>query len=188
MKLHRAAMLIGALAAPAAAQESQGSLVVSLGDGTSVPLSAWSLSYEYGAWKPPSSPALIKPARRDTTDLWLAKRSYATAGSSLEIQYEIVERQREVDGALRRVRVPVPKAFVLSGADGKKTTLKPEAPHRDFLLPGGDKELNLVPRSLDIRGQTLTGTKRLFCVVSFSSLVECATTPAEQVLKVEFQK
>ncbi len=188
MRTRLAVAILAALAASALAQESQGTAVLYLGDGTSVPLSAWTFSYEYGAWKPPSSPALIKPARRDTSELWLAKRGYPTAHSTLEIQYELVERDREEDGALVKARVPVVKGLLLTGPDGKKNTLKPEAPHREFLLPGADKELNVIPRSLDIRGQTLTGTKRLFCLVSFSRLVECATAPAEQVMKVEFQR
>jgi hypothetical protein len=43
-------------------------------------------------------------------------------------------------------------------------------------------------RSLDLHGQTLTGTRRSFCILSYSALVQCYDTVGQQVVKLEFPK
>ena len=57
---------------------------------------------------------------------------------------------------------------------------------RSLLIPGVDKKLMVVARSLDLRGESLTGTKMDFCLLSYSTLVECGEGPEHQVLQVEF--
>jgi hypothetical protein len=54
------------------------------------------------------------------------------------------------------------------------------------MAPGVDKKLMVVARSLDLRGESLTGTKMDFCLLSYSSLVECGESPEHQVLQIEF--
>jgi hypothetical protein len=65
--------------------------------------------------------------------------------------------------------------------------LKLEAPQRELLVPGGEKNMLFVVRTLDLHGQTLTGTRRELCLVSFTSLVECPDDPALQVARIQFQ-
>jgi len=186
MKRQCLASLLGvALTVPLAAQEG-GSAVVYMADGSSVPLLSWTLSYEYLAWKQGTAPYQSAPQRRDTADVLLGKRSHPVKGLTLEIVYTPIEKEREVGGEMRKTKVPVATGLVLGAAD-KKATLKVEAPHRDLVIPGAEKGLLLAVRTLDLKGQTLTGTRREFCLLSFSSLVECPEEPANQVVRVDFQ-
>src|SRR5262245_12109108 len=173
-----------ALAAAASAQE--GGAVAHMADGSSVPLTSWTLSYEYVAWKPGTPQHQAPPQRRDTAELLLAKRSFPVKGRTLEVVYSAVPKQREIDGAVETVKVKVASGFALD-VGGKKSTLKLEAPHRDAIIPGAEKGLLLAVRTVDLKGQTLTGTRREFCLASFTSLVECPEDAANQVLRVEFQ-
>jgi hypothetical protein len=43
-------------------------------------------------------------------------------------------------------------------------------------------------RTLDVLGETVTGTRKDFCLVSYTAVVECGGTAADRVVKVEFQK
>jgi hypothetical protein len=76
----------------------------------------------------------------------------------------------------------------VTSAGGKAVRAKVEPPHRDLLAPGADKATMVMARSLDLRGEGITGTRREVCLLSYSSLVECGGTPADQVVKVEFQR
>jgi hypothetical protein len=181
------AQLLGAgLTAVAAGQEGS-SAIVTLADGTSVPLRPWTFSYEYIAYPKGTSPALAPVARREALALWAGKRSFDTAGLTLEIGYETLEREQEVDGAMEKVKVFLARELRLLGADGKRSVLKVEPPGREALLTGGTKDLVVVPRSLDLQGQTLTGTKSSYCLASYTSLVECGGDTAHQVTRVEFR-
>jgi len=181
----RFALLCAALAAPLAGQDAGGA-VVQLADGTSVPLTTATLSYEYLAWKPGTPQFQSQPQRRDSAELWLAKKTYPVKGQSLQVVFAQMEKEREVEGVVKRVKVPVPSSLVLE--DGtRKTPLKLEPPHRDLVLPGGDKNLLLVVRTLDLKGETLTGTKREFCLLSFTALVECPDDAPNQVVRVDFR-
>lgn len=184
------ATLAGLLLLPAAlpAQEDLAPVVVHLGDGSSLPLRPWSLSYEFATWAQGSSPALAEVRRAPANALWVGKKSYPLAGATLEIRTEMAERHREVDGEVRLVRVPVCKGFVVVGPDGKRSEVKLEPPHRDLLAPGLDKSANLLPRSFDLKGETLTGTKREFCLTSLTTLVECQVEAGQEVVKLEFPK
>ena len=185
-----AGLLILAGALPVAAQDTAAAapVLVTLADGTTLPLRAWSLTYEIATWRRTSSPAFASFSRLEAKDLWVGKKTYPAAGAVLDIQYDEVERERDMDGETKRVKVPVARTVTLTGADGKKNNLKPEPPARDHLMPSGDKDLLVQPRSLDLVGQTLTGTKRSFCLLSFSTLVECNDVVGQQVLKIEFPK
>lgn len=181
-------MLLAGTAASPAQEEPAGSAVavVYLADGSSVPLRSWSLSYEYMAWPQGGSQALTNPARRESRELWLGKRSFPAAGAVLEIVYGETVREREVEGETRAVRAPLAREVSLTVA-GKTTRLAPEPPQRQLLLPGGDKKLIVQARSLDLRGETIGGTRRELCLLTYTSQVECAGTPDAQVVKVEFQ-
>jgi hypothetical protein len=181
-------LVLLACGAPAVALQERPPITVTLADGTTVALRGWTLSYEYLTWRHGTSQALAQAERRDTADLWLGKRATPTVGTTVELKYGQFEREAEVDGEVQKVTVPVARELIVLAADGKKTSLKPEPPSRDLLMPDGGKGLMVLPRSLDLRGETLTGTRREFCLVSFSSLVECSASPDHQVLKVEFPK
>jgi hypothetical protein len=163
------------------------SAVVTLADGTSVPLQPWTFSYEYLAYAKGSSPALAPFARRESNSLWCGKRSLAVAGLGLEIGYETLERQREVNGQPAKVTLFVVRELRLTGADGTRSALKLEPPSREALVPGGDKGLVVAPRSLDLQGETLTGTRTRYCLASYTSLVECGADPAHRVTRVDFR-
>lgn len=182
----RLAALIGlALGVPLAAPQGGGA-VAHLADGSSVPLVSWTLSYEYDTWKQGTPRFHQQPERRDTAELWLAKKSYPVKGRTLEITYRPAERQVEVDGEVRTLKVQVASGLVLV-ADGKRTELKLEVPHRDLILPEAQKGMLVTVRTLDLKGQTLTGTRREFCLLSFTGLVECPVEPDHQVLRVDFR-
>lgn len=186
MKTQRLAALIAvALAAPLPAQEGD-SAVVHLADGSSVPLSSWALSYEYVAWRQGTPQYQATPQRREAALVFLGRKTYPVKGQSLEIAYTPTEKEREVEGVAKRVKVPVASGLALSGG-GKKTPLRLEPPHRDLVIPGAEKRLLLVVRTLDLTGQTLTGTRREFCLLSFTSMVECPEEPSHQVVRVDFQ-
>jgi hypothetical protein len=173
-----------ALAATAMAQE--GGAVAQMADGSSIPLTSWTLSYEYVAWKPGTPQYQAPPQRRDGNELLLAKRSYPVTGHALAVVYSALPRERDVSGSTKIVKIQVATGLVLEAA-GKKTSLKLEPPHRDAIVPGAEKNMVLTVRTLDLKGQTLTGTRREFCLVSFTSLVECPEDPANQVVRVEFR-
>jgi hypothetical protein len=181
--------LAALLLAPAAAVPQSGSnLIVHLADGSSLPLQSWSLSYEYQAWKQGTGPGFTQPLRRTAPALWVGKKAFPIAGSGVEIQYRVYERQVEVEGQMQKGPGAVVTGLVLS-VDGKRTELKPEPPVKEFLMPGDSgKGLTVQARSLDVLGETLTGTKRSFCVMSFTSLVECSAAPADRVVKLELQR
>ena len=181
-----ALLLAAASATPLPGQEGGGA-VVHMADGSSVPLTRATLSYEYLAWKQGSSPLQAQPQRRDTgSELWLAKKTHPLQGRSREIVYTPAVRVRQVEGVTKGVRVPVGSGVVIAGAGGK-TPLKLEAPHKDLLLTGDTKGWLLSVRALDLKGETFTGTRREFCLLSFNSLVECPDDAANQVVRVEFQ-
>jgi len=180
-----ATFLAAAVVAPVTAQEGGGA-IAQMADGSSVPLVSWTLSYEYLAWKQGTPQSQATPQRRDTDAVWLGKRSYPVRGQTLEIVYTEAEKEREENGVVKRIKVQVASGLALTVA-AKRTPLKIEAPHRDMVLPAAERGVLLVVRTLDLRGQTLTGTKREFCLLSFTSLVECPEDPPNQVVRVDFQ-
>ncbi len=176
-----AAAVLATLPGVALRQEPEtGSVMVHLGDGSQVLLRSWSFSYEYSSRRRGESMEQGATSLHPSRDLWSGKRVVPTTGLTLEIQYA-EERTSPLEEPRARVR-----GLVLLGADGKKTTLKPEAPPTDFLLPGA-AAVTVSARSLDLLGETLGGTRREFCLLSYSVLVECGNEPSQRVVKVEFR-
>lgn len=180
-------LLFAAFAGAAQEGIERAPAVVHLGDGSTVPLRQWSLSYEYFSWPHGGSQADGTAARRTAAELWAGKKAIPLDGSTLHIEYVTEERERDVDGETRKVQVPRARSLKLV-REGKTEQLKLEAPHRELLAPGGDKKRVVTARTLDLRGESLTGTKMDFCVVSYTTLVECGESPEHQVVQIEFPK
>ena len=160
-----------ALAAGGYAQQGERApLTVYFADGSSQPLRAWSLSYEYATWPKDESPARGVVARRESGDLLTGKKVVPTAGVLLEVEYT---------GATARGLATVDK-------DGKRSGLKTEPPAADALVPQAGKDTVVQARGLDLYGETLTGSKRSYCLLSYTILVECAPEPAQRVVKIQF--
>ncbi len=170
-----AAVLVAAPAAPVCGQEGAGFATVHLADQTSLPLRSWTLSYEYLSWPKGTPRFQAQIQTRDSPAVWIDKKTYPVAGHTLEIHYD------------RARGASIVKELVLVSGDGKTKKLKPKPPHRRLLAPGVGKKVLLAPQSLDLKGETLTGTKRSFCLVSYTALVECPSEPSHQVTKIEFQ-
>jgi len=186
---HATAVLLLALTSgvgvpPLGAAEDTLPAMVHLADGSVLPLQDWKFSYEY-AVSPKGEVALsVVPLHREVRDLWLGKRTIPLAGLTLEVQYAEEVRERDMGGEARRMRVPVARSLVLRGADGKARTFKLEPPHADLLAPGAPGLVQA--RALDLRGQSITGTRRQLCLFSYSILVECLVDSSQQIVKIEF--
>ena len=182
--LAAAALLAGSLS-PAAAQEVP--IRVELRDGTEILLQDWTLSYEYAVWEKGSPAALAQGRSHDSRMLIEDKGEHPLGGAVLEFGYGKRSSSRYVDGELQRVEIDQPIGFTLIAADGKRREFeKPDPPHRDRLTGEADKGRLVQARGLDLRGSTLTGTRRSFCLFSYTALVECSDDPAQQVVRISF--
>jgi hypothetical protein len=157
----------------------RGTIVVTMGDATSVTLRNWSLSYEYSSYKQGTSPMTGASKRTESGDLLVGKRTVPLAGQVLSFTY---------DSAAASDRFKHPREIVVSGPGGKKATFKVEPPAREMLVATPEKGTAVTPRTLDLRGETITGTNKDLCLLSYTATVECGGTPADAVVKVEFQK
>jgi hypothetical protein len=182
------ATLGAAPSASADAPPDRGTVVVTTEDGSTVPLHNWSLSYEYGVAKPGTSPLFAPTARKAAWELYVGKKALPTTGQVLTVAYTETMRSTESDTGVKTERVKTPRELTLSGADGRKTVFKIEAPARELLVESLEKGTTLMARTLDVAGETITGTKKDFCVVSYTAVVECGGTAADRVVKVEFPK
>jgi hypothetical protein len=167
--------------APAAALDTP-PIQVHLADGTSLLLVSWTFSYEYETRPRGETATLGSTARRDAKDVWAGKKAIPLGSQELEVQY--VDQLREVDG--KPAKVPIARSFVLVSGDGKRHSLKAEAPHQDLLVPDAGGQL-VQARAMDLRGQTIGGTQREFCLFSYSALVECPAAADQRVLKMKLQ-
>jgi len=167
--------------APAAALENP-AIQVHLADGTSLLLVSWTFSYEYQTWRRGETAGLGSTARRDAKDVWTGKKAIALGSQALEVEY--VDRLREVDS--KAAKVPIARGFVLVSGDGKRSSLKAEPPHQDLLVPDAGGQV-VQARAMDLRGQTIGGTQREFCLVSYSSLVECPAAADQRVVRIKLQ-
>ncbi len=184
-----AAASIGVTAAAVRADApSSGTIIVTVDDGTTVPLRNWTLSYEYGVAKQGVSPLFAPTSRKETAELYVGKKALPTAGQTLTVNYAEETRTVDTDSGTRTEKVKVAREITLAGADGKKTTLKVEPPARDLLVTSLEKGTTLAARTLDLKGETITGTKKEFCVLSYTSVVECGGTPADRVVKIQFER
>jgi hypothetical protein len=145
-------------------------ILVYLADGSSLPLQAWSFSYDYVSWPRGGDAAYGQVARHDGTTLWLGKRRIEVAGAVVELRADAAPHQR--------------LALVRTG--GKREQPRTEPPAREAVAPEVDKDKVVIVRSLDLVGRTLTGTRRQFCLLSFSTLVECGGGPEQRVVRIEF--
>jgi hypothetical protein len=179
-----AASTVGAADAPA----NRGTIVVATEDGSTVPLHNWSLSYEYGLAKAGTSPLFAPTARKAAWELYVGKKAFPIAGQVLTITYSETMRSTEIDTGVTTVKIKTPKELILTGADGRKTTFKIEPPVRDLLVESLEKGTTLMARTLDVMGETVTGTKKDFCLVSYTAVVECGGTAADRVVKIEFPR
>lgn len=186
-----AVLLLAAAAAPTVARAdgppAQGTIVVTLEDGSTIPLHNWSLSYEYAMAKQGVSPLFAPVARKNAPELYLGKKALPTAGQTLTITYLESMRSTENDNGVKTEKVKTVRDLTLAGPSRPKTTLKVEPPARELLAPGLEKNMTLAPRTLDLVGETITGTKRSFCLWSYTPVVECGGTSADRVVKIEFQ-
>lgn len=173
---------------PADAPLDRGTVFVTLEDGSSVPLHNWSLSYEYGVAKAGVSPLFAPTARKAAWELYVGKKAIPVTGQVLTITYSESMRSTESDTGIKTERVKTPRELTLTGVDGRKTNFKIEAPARELLVESLEKGTTLMARTLDLLGETITGTKKDFCVVSYTAVVECGGTAADRVVKIEFQR
>jgi hypothetical protein len=167
--LHLAYLVVLAASAFAQADERP-PVTVFFADGSSQPLRAWSLAYEYAAWRKGDTPARGSVSRREFQDLLVGKRVVPTAGALLEVEYA---------GTVAR-------GLALTDAAGKRTALKAEPPAGEAVASQLGKDVVVQVRVLDLQGETLTGGKRSYCLLSFTALVECAAEPSQRVVKIQF--
>ena len=160
--------------------------IVHFADGSTVPLRNWTLSYEYLTWNKGESPARGQSARREGVDLWIGRRALPLAGTVLTIAYGETRRETLVDGRPQPIVSSTAREVTVAAAAGS-STVKVEPPDRLFLAGGAPKSANLIPRSVDLRGEGITGTRREVCLLSYSTLVDCGSSPADQVVKVELR-
>jgi hypothetical protein len=177
-----AALLLGA---SGSAQE-QVAITLVLRDGTRLPLLSWGLGYEYVTWGKGSSAALAAPQERQIDEIYVGKKAFPAAGQ-LDFEYDEVKRARFVDTETRTVDVLQPVRFSVTEPGGKRHDFKrPEAPHKDRVAPDAGKDSLYQARSFFVSGQTLTGTRRRYCLFTYTSLSECSDDPAQQVARIEF--
>jgi hypothetical protein len=157
-------------------QDSSGLATVTLADSSSIPLRDWELSYEYAVASKKTPQFTLQTRTRSAPELWVKKKAYPVAGRTLSILYDRPKR-----GA------SVVKRLLLSGGQEKDKKLKPNPPHRKLLSPESNKKLEVTPRSLDLKGETVTGTKLSFCLVSYTPQVECPAAKDKQVRKIVFE-
>ena len=191
----RAALAIACIAAGAAgaqdappADPAIRTALVTFADGNTLPLRNWTLSYDYVSWGRGRSPASAIHAGREASDLWLGKRVVPLLDALLDIEHGELRRETLVDGRPQSILSSTAREVTVTTADGKTIKAKVEPPHRDLLAPGADKSTMVMAGSLDLLGEGITGTRREVCVLSYSTLVECGGTPADQVVKVQFQR
>ena len=134
-------------------------------DGSTVPLHNWSLSYEYGLAKAGTSPLFAPTARKAAWELYVGKKAYPIAGQTLTIAYSETMRSTESDTGVRTEKVKTPRELTLAGADGSKATSRWRRPRASCWWSRWRRASTVMARTLDVLGETVTGTKKDFCVV-----------------------
>jgi hypothetical protein len=163
-----------------------GTVLVTLADGSTIPLQSWTLSYEYVAW-PKKAPAdFAAPGSRFTTELWADKRLVPVAGSVITVTHPPDALTTTTTPAKKSKKAPPARlGSLLLVAGAVRVEVQAVGPEPAFLVPNGSGRVNVLARSLDLRGQTLTGGDRQYCLLSFSSSVDCGDA-AHRVVKLEF--
>lgn len=145
-------------------------------------LLSWTFSYEYETRPRGELSTLASTGRRDAKDIWTGRKTFPLGRQTIELQY--ADQTRAVDGQL--AKVPIARGFVLVSADGKRNTVKAEPPHQELLAPDAEGRL-VQARAMDLRGQTIGGTRREFCLFSYSALVECPVAADQRVVRIKLQ-
>jgi hypothetical protein len=161
--------------APPSSAAAAGTVLVTLADGSTVPLRGWSLSYEFGRYRQGESPLSGTNARRDGQQLFLGKRVLPVAGLTVTFVHA------------KAGDLLVVKTLQVTGRDGKATEHKVEAPARDLLVTDLPRGEAVMARTLDLRGETVTGGHQDLCLISYTSVVQCGTTAEDRVVKLEFE-
>lgn len=181
LALSTAALAVAAHARQAREDGGAG-VVVTFADGSSLPLTSWSLSYEYQA----AGSSTFAAARRESRDLLVGKKALPTAGGVLEVQYREYDRMSGGEPPQKET-FAIATGVVFKIGD-KKSTFRIEAPHRDLLVPSGVEKGAVQARALDLTGLTLTGTKRSFCILAYTAQVECNPPRGDRIVRIEFQR
>jgi hypothetical protein len=177
-------VVLAAAASPAPAAREAAPATVHFADGSQLTLLRWTLSYEFVTARPGEMPTASQ--RRNAQELRTGSRSTPVQGAQLRIEYRPQEIERvSENGEAVKERVLRPAGLTLVRA-GKKSAFKLQAPDREFLAGDERKILNVLPRTLDLLGETLAGTHRELCLVSLSSLAECSPADDARVLQVDF--
>jgi len=145
-------------------------LTLFFADGASQPLRGWSLSWEYAAWPKGESPTRGSVTRRESTDLLVGKKVVPTAGLLIEVEY--------TGDIVRGLRT--------RGKDGKSQPLKTDPPAAEILSTKLGKDVSVQVRVLDLRGETLTGGKRSYCLLTYTALVSCVAEPGQRIVRIQF--
>jgi len=145
-------------------------LTLFFADGASQPLRSWSLSWEYAAWPRGESPTRGAVTRREATDLLVGKKVLPTAGLLLQVEYA-----GDLVRGLRMV-----------GKDGKTSPLKADPPAAELLSSKLGKDMSVQVRVLDLAGETLTGGKRSYCLLTYTPLVSCVAEAGQRIVKIQF--
>ncbi len=133
-----AVILLFAVVGQARGQEAP--IIVYFADGSNVPLSAWSFSYDYEALRKDAAPAFGSSSARESRHIFSGKKSLPTEGAVLEIQYREFEEQRQVEGGeTRNVKVGVATGFVLT-SEGKSRDVRARSSPRGSADPRGGGE------------------------------------------------
>jgi len=182
-------LLASALPLRADAPVPQGTIAVTLGDGSTLTLRNWTLSYEYAIFRANQSPLEAPRARKEGAVVLVGKKELKTEGQVLSFNYQPVPRALiDAGTATEADRFKRPLEIVLSKPGGKPTVYKIEPPNKDLLNDDPPPGTSVTARTLDLRGETVTGSKRDFCLISYTAAVECGGSAADAVVKIEFQQ
>ena len=156
---------------PLPAQDELASVAtVHLGDGTTVAIVDWKITYEFATWKMREPVSSAKAQVRPSATLVFGKKSYPINGDTLSLTHVAA------DDTVRVTTVNLKKVG----------DIKLEQPSREVIAPDIEKGLLYQPRSVDLSGKTLSGIERTFCIASFSPLVECGVSLTSRVVKIDF--
>jgi hypothetical protein len=185
--------VLGALAAgslSSGAEEggagADGVAVVYLADGTSTPLLDWRFSYEYKAIPRGASRGLVKSSFSESRELWLDKHALEVAGRTLELEYKAVEIEHTEGTETVKSLVSQVGKLVVVGPGDRRRELEPRAPRANRLRTESEKKDRIVPIMLDLKGRSLAGTERRFCLAAFQALITCRPRAGDRVMRVVF--